>query len=143
LHTASTHFDHSISETISMWSLKDFFKVISKMSNFQGGVPCVKWVTNFGFGQNKYFSKILCSIIRKSLIKCFSVKSQTNILEQFLVFRPLFWPFFGWIYKIICKKYKIYGNFTNHSIFYCKIGISIDFWHFQSDQNPMCSFIRT
>jgi hypothetical protein len=43
------------------------FKVIIKMSNFQGGVPYVKWVTNFGFGQNQYIFSILYSITRKSL----------------------------------------------------------------------------
>jgi hypothetical protein len=38
------------------------------------------------FGQNQYFFPILYSISRKSLIDRFSVKWQTNILEQISVF---------------------------------------------------------
>jgi hypothetical protein len=47
------------------------------MSNFQGGQVGDK------FGQNQKNFAILSSIPRKSFIDRFSVKWQTNILEQF------------------------------------------------------------
>jgi hypothetical protein len=101
-------------------------------------------VTKCCFGQNQYFYSIIYSIPRKSLIDRFSVKWQTNFLEQFSVFWPFLWPCFGWIYKIICKKYKSYGNVTNYSIFYSKTGISFDFWYFQSDHDSTtCSNITS
>jgi hypothetical protein len=120
LRTVSVHFDDLISEIKSMLSLKDFFKLIYKMSNFQGGVALLHGAIE---GQNFDLAKII--IFLKSIFnskKKFHTMFFGKIANKFSrVIFQFFYNFSGLFFVNIqnyLQKIKNNKNITNHTIFF-------------------------
>jgi hypothetical protein len=120
-HSFYTFGQFNFRNKIDVTSQGFFLKSFSKCPIFKGVFLCQVSNKILIWPKSIFFLNSIFNSKKKSHIRFF-VKWQTNFLEQFSVFWPFLWPVFGWIYIIICKKYKSYY----------KTGISFDFWHFQS-----------